>query len=78
VILGIARSHRRSAKERQTKVFRFFIREARLSASGIELEMYARHKTLVEISAKALIDLSHDTRFDPNHSDPNQANAVRG
>src|SRR5688572_4217187 len=38
----LARSHRRFTEEQKTKVFRSVIKEARLSASGVELEMYVQ------------------------------------
>jgi hypothetical protein len=36
----LARSHRRFTEEQKTKVFRSIIKEARLSETGVELEMY--------------------------------------
>jgi DNA invertase Pin-like site-specific DNA recombinase len=38
----LARSHRRFTEEQKTKVFRSIIREARLTAAGVELEMYVQ------------------------------------
>jgi site-specific DNA recombinase len=38
----LARSHRRFTDEQKTKVFRSIIKEARLNASGVELEMYVQ------------------------------------
>jgi hypothetical protein len=38
----LARSHRRFTEEQKTKVFRSIIKEARLNAAGVELEMYVQ------------------------------------
>ena len=38
----LARSHRRFTEEQKTKVFRSIIKEARLKADGVELEMYVQ------------------------------------
>ena len=38
----LARSHRRFTEEQKTRVFRSIIKEARLTAAGIELEMYVQ------------------------------------
>ena len=38
----LARSHRRFTEEQKTKIFRSMVKEARFSASGIELEMYCQ------------------------------------
>ena len=38
----LARSHRRFTEEQKTNVFRSMVKEARFSASGIELEMYSQ------------------------------------
>jgi carboxypeptidase C (cathepsin A) len=36
----LSRSHRRFTEERKVKVFRSLIKETRITASGVELEMY--------------------------------------
>jgi len=38
----LARSHRRFTEEQKTKVFRSMVKEARLSETGVELEMYVQ------------------------------------
>ena len=38
----LARSHRRFTEEQKTKVFRSIVKEARLKADGVELEMYVQ------------------------------------
>jgi hypothetical protein len=38
----LARSHRRFTEEQKTKVFRSIVKEARLAAPGVELELYVR------------------------------------
>ena len=38
----LARSHRRFTEEQKTKVFRSIVKEARLTATGVELEMYVQ------------------------------------
>ena len=38
----LARSHRRFTEEQKTRVFRSIIKEARLTAAGVELEMYVQ------------------------------------
>jgi len=38
----LARSHRRFTEEQKTKVFRSIVKEARLTAAGVELEMYVQ------------------------------------
>src|SRR5688572_28387407 len=38
----LARSHRRFTEEQKTKVFRSIVKEARLTAIGVELELYVQ------------------------------------
>jgi hypothetical protein len=38
----LARSHRRFTEEQKTKVFRSVVKEARLNAAGVELELYVQ------------------------------------
>ncbi len=38
----LSRSHRRFTEEQKTKVFRSIVKEARLTAAGVELEMYVQ------------------------------------
>jgi hypothetical protein len=41
-ILRLARSHRRFTEEQKVKVFRSLIKETRITANGVELEMYVK------------------------------------
>jgi hypothetical protein len=41
-IRALSRLHRRFTEEREVKVFRSLIKETRITASGIELEMYVQ------------------------------------
>ena len=38
----LARSHRRFTEEQKTKVFRSIIKDARMTDSGVDLEMYVQ------------------------------------
>jgi hypothetical protein len=42
ILRVLARSHRRFSEEQKTKVFRSVVKEARLTAAGVELELYVQ------------------------------------
>jgi hypothetical protein len=49
----LSRSHRRFTEERKVKVFRSLIKETRITATGIEFEMYIEPtERVVEVSAE--------------------------
>ena len=64
----LSRSHRRFTEEEKVRVFRSLIKQTRITASGVELEMYAQPdaERLVEISAESYSKKNCDIR--PNGS----------
>jgi len=67
----LARSHRRFTEEQKTKVFRSMVKEARLSETGVELEMY------VQATQNVWWKYRHKAMRQPTSAKPNQTVRVR-